>query len=131
LAKLLLLLLLGVLSRYLQQRGWDVTYLPVEKDGRINLGQLQESIRPDTALVSVMAVNNEIGEQRQKEWGGGYLGGRGDGRINLGQLQESIRPDTALVSVMAVNNEIGETGLVFQGCGVGKGGMVCEVRQAL
>jgi hypothetical protein len=85
LAKLLLLLLLGVLSRYLQQRGWDVTYLPVEKDGRINLGQLQESIRPDTALVSVMAVNNEIGE----------------------------------------------TGLVFQGCGVGKGGMVCEVRQAL
>jgi cysteine desulfurase len=47
--------------RFLQQRGWDVTYLPVEKDGRINLGQLQEAIRPDTALVSVMAVNNEIG----------------------------------------------------------------------
>lgn len=50
------------MCRYLQQRGWDVTYLPVEKDGRIHLGQLQESIRPDTALVSVMAVNNEIGE---------------------------------------------------------------------
>jgi uroporphyrinogen-III synthase len=54
---------LSALCRYLQQRGWDVTYLPVESDGRINLAQLQESIRPDTALVSVMAVNNEIGEQ--------------------------------------------------------------------
>lgn len=48
-------------ARYLQQRGWDVTYLPVEKDGRINLGQLAEAMRPDTAIVSVMAVNNEIG----------------------------------------------------------------------
>lgn len=47
--------------RYLQQRGFEVTYLPVEKNGLINLEQLQESIRPDTALVSVMAVNNEIG----------------------------------------------------------------------
>jgi hypothetical protein len=49
-------------ASYLQQRGWDVTYLPVEKDGRVNLGQLEEAMRPETALVSVMAVNNEIGE---------------------------------------------------------------------
>lgn len=48
-------------ARHLQQRGWEVTYLPVEKDGRINLAQLGEALRPDTALVSVMAVNNEIG----------------------------------------------------------------------
>ena len=47
--------------RYLQQRGWDVTYLPVQKDGRVDLQQLSDAIRPDTALVSVMAVNNEIG----------------------------------------------------------------------
>jgi cysteine desulfurase len=46
---------------YLQQRGWDVTYLPVGSDGRIDLGQLADSLRPDTALVSIMAVNNEIG----------------------------------------------------------------------
>ncbi len=38
-----------------------MTYLPVEKDGLINLNQLQDAIRPDTAIVSVMAVNNEIG----------------------------------------------------------------------
>ncbi|CAL8462376.1 g1909 [Coccomyxa elongata] len=47
--------------RYMQQRGWDVTYLPVKKDGLIDLDQLREAIRPDTAIVSVMYVNNEIG----------------------------------------------------------------------
>ncbi len=45
----------------MQQRGWDVTYLPVKKDGLIDLDQLREAIRPDTAIVSVMYVNNEIG----------------------------------------------------------------------
>ncbi|GAB4813750.1 hypothetical protein N2152v2_000796 [Parachlorella kessleri] len=47
--------------RYLQQRGFDVTYLPVQKNGLIDLQQLEDAIRPDTALVSVIAVNNEIG----------------------------------------------------------------------
>lgn len=47
--------------RHLQQRGWDVTYLPVSHDGRLSLSDLEAALRPDTALVSVMAVNNEIG----------------------------------------------------------------------
>lgn len=46
----------------MQQRGWDVTYLPVSKEGLIDVEQLKEAIRPDTAIVSVMMVNNEIGE---------------------------------------------------------------------
>ncbi len=45
----------------MQQRGWDVTYLPVDQDGLINLDQLKDAIREDTAIVSVMYVNNEIG----------------------------------------------------------------------
>ena len=49
---------------------WDVTYLPVGKDGLIDLQQLREAIREDTALVSVMFVNNEIGVmQDMKEIG--------------------------------------------------------------
>ena len=47
--------------RYLQQRGFDVTYLPVQSNGLIDMNELKAAIRPDTALVSVMAVNNEIG----------------------------------------------------------------------
>ncbi|CAA6657650.1 unnamed protein product [Spirodela intermedia] len=47
--------------RHLQQEGFDITYLPVQKDGLIDLQRLADSIRPDTGLVSVMAVNNEIG----------------------------------------------------------------------
>ncbi|KAM3756874.1 hypothetical protein ACB098_02G145600 [Castanea mollissima] len=47
--------------RHLQQEGFEVTYLPVKSDGIIDLDQLRSAIRPDTGLVSVMAVNNEIG----------------------------------------------------------------------
>ena len=39
----------------------QVTYLPVKSDGLIDMAQLEAAIRPDTALVSVMHVNNEIG----------------------------------------------------------------------
>ncbi|KAI9795997.1 MAG: cysteine desulfurase [Piccolia ochrophora] len=47
--------------RHLQDEGFDVTYLPVQKDGLINMEELEAAIRPDTALVSIMTVNNEIG----------------------------------------------------------------------
>lgn len=46
---------------YLQDLGFDVTFLPVQKDGLLDLTQLEQEIRPDTILVSVMAANNEIG----------------------------------------------------------------------
>jgi cysteine desulfurase len=38
-----------------------VTYLPVQKNGVIDLEELQNAIRPDTSLISIMAVNNETG----------------------------------------------------------------------
>ena len=47
--------------RYLETRGYEVTYLPVQPDGLLDLAVVQQAIRPDTILVSVMIVNNEIG----------------------------------------------------------------------
>ncbi|MBH8553376.1 IscS subfamily cysteine desulfurase [Nostocaceae cyanobacterium CENA357] len=47
--------------QYLKTLGFDITILPVKKDGLIDLSQLERAFRPETILVSVMAANNEIG----------------------------------------------------------------------
>ena len=46
---------------FLQKTGYDVTFLPVESDGSLDLHLLEKSIRPDTAIVSIMWANNETG----------------------------------------------------------------------
>jgi cysteine desulfurase len=47
--------------RHLEQEGFEVTYLPVEKSGLVDLEKLRAAVTDKTVLVSVMAVNNEIG----------------------------------------------------------------------
>lgn len=46
---------------YLEERGYEVTYLDVDEDGLVDLEQLKAAIRPTTILISVMFANNEIG----------------------------------------------------------------------
>ena len=47
--------------RELERQGFDVTYLDVQEDGLVNMEALKAAIRPDTILISILFVNNEIG----------------------------------------------------------------------
>lgn len=46
---------------FLEEQGYEVTYLQVDQEGRISLDELEAAVREDTILVSIMHVNNEIG----------------------------------------------------------------------
>lgn len=48
-------------AEYLEKRGFEVTYLDVDEDGKIRIEDLKKAIRPTTILISVMFANNEIG----------------------------------------------------------------------
>lgn len=48
-------------ARFLETRGFEVTYLPVDKLGRVSVASVADAIREDTILISVMMANNEIG----------------------------------------------------------------------
>lgn len=58
---------------YLEEQGFRVTYLPVDRYGRISLSALQEAVCEDTILVSVMYVNNELGAVEPVEEIGRFL----------------------------------------------------------
>lgn len=65
---------------FLEENGYEITYLPVDEHGVVDLGALEKAIRPDTILVSVMYVNNEIGAVQPVE--------------EIGKIVKKKNPDT-------------------------------------
>lgn len=47
--------------RSLEQQGFRLTVLPVDEDGRVSVAELEKALSPDTILISIMHVNNEVG----------------------------------------------------------------------
>ena len=88
--------------RELERSGFEATYLEVQPDGLLDLAQFEAALRPDTILVSVMMVNNEIGVIQDIEAIGAMCRGRGivfhvdaaqaSGKmpIDLGRLQVDL-----------------------------------------
>lgn len=58
---------------YLEKEGFEVTYLPVNEEGVVSLEDLKNALRPDTILVSMMFVNNEIGSVQPIEEAGAII----------------------------------------------------------
>ena len=46
---------------YLEKKGFEITYVNVDENGKVKLDELEAAIRPDTILISIMTANNEIG----------------------------------------------------------------------
>ena len=89
---------------YLEKNGFEVTYLTPTQNGLLDLEQLENAIRPDTILVSVMQVNNEIGVIQDIASIGESLKGRGiifhvDAAQSVGPLKLNL--DALCVDLMS------------------------------
>lgn len=93
---------------YLESMGYEVTYLPVDKDGIIDLHALSEAVRADTVLVSIMHVNNEIGAVEPIEEAAGIIHSKNpDTYFHVDAIQSygkfRIYPDETGIDLMSVS----------------------------
>ncbi len=93
---------------WLSENGFEVTYLGVDEYGQIRLDELKEAIRPDTILVSIMQVNNEIGALQPIEEAGKVIKATNpkclfhvDAIQSYGKMQ--IHPKKANVDMLSVS----------------------------
>merc|ERR1719444_592229 len=98
------------------EQGWEVTYLPVGKDGLVDLKELEAAIRPDTALVSVMHVNNEIGVVQPVEEIGAICKEKGvffhtDAAQSVGKVPVDVKKMNASLMSISAHKMYGPKGI--------------------
>ncbi len=67
--------------KYLESQGFEITYLDVDTNGQISLEKLEQAIRPDTIIVSIMYTNNEIGSVQPIEEAGKIIKAKNPGTL--------------------------------------------------
>ena len=106
--------------KYLEKHGFEVTYLDVDKYGRVSPEDVENAIRPDTILISVMTANNEIGSIQPIEEIGGIAKDHGilfhtDAVQAMGHIQidvEKMNIDMLSASAHKLNGPKG-VGLMY------------------
>lgn len=101
--------------RYLEKKGIDVTYLPVNEDGRIDLQRVEEAIKPNTVLIAVMYANNEIGTVMPMREIGAVAKGRNvllftDATQAVGKIPVDVKADGIDVLAMTAHKLYGPKG---------------------
>ena len=93
---------------FLEEMGFEVTYLRVDQKGHVDLEQLKQAVRPDTILVSVMYVNNEVGAVEPVEEIGKIVHGANPGTVfHVDAIQAygkfQIRPKKQGIDLLSVS----------------------------
>lgn len=85
--------------------GFEVTYLPVDERGIVSLEQLKEAVRKDTCLVSIMAVNNEIGSIQPIQEIGTYLQKNSQAvfHVDAVQIIGKLSLDSSMIDLLTIS----------------------------
>ncbi len=100
----------------LEKYGYEVTYLPVERDGRINLDDLRRAITPKTILITIMYANNEIGVIQPIDEIGKIAKGKGvffhvDGVQAIGKVPVDVQKDNIDLLSLSAHKLYGPKGV--------------------
>jgi cysteine desulfurase len=99
----------------LRNRGYEITYVPVDSDGKVDPGDVRKSLRPDTVLVSVMHANSEIGTIEPAAEIGRIVRERGilfhtDATASAGHIPLDVREIGADLVTLSAHNFYGPKG---------------------
>jgi cysteine desulfurase len=94
--------------KYLEKEGWEVTYIPADRQGIVDPDDVANAVRPDTVLISIMHVNNEIGSIQPVKDIGRLIKGKGmtpvfhvDAIQSFGKID--LKPESWGIDILSVS----------------------------